>query len=175
MKRLTLFALLAVTVACAQAPATNDAGDLAAVNGLRDKFMQVFNAGDGPGVGNLYTADAMSMQNHQPTATGREAIVAAMTGLFSQYTVTFTLKSDETKTMGDFGYDLGRYTFAVTPKAAGAPAPPTDEGRYLVLLHKDTDGQWRVSRDIGNSTLPMPMPMTMDMPMPTPPAKKGGK
>jgi len=36
-----------------------------------------------------------------------------------------------------------------------------------VLLRTDTDGQWRVTRDIGNSTLPMPTP--------APPAKKGGK
>jgi uncharacterized protein (TIGR02246 family) len=177
MKRAAVFALLAITIACAQAPATNDSGDVSAVNALRGKFMQVFNAGDAAAVGNLYTTDAIAMDNHQPTATGREAIVAAMTGLFSQYAVKFTLTPDETKTMGDFGYDLGRFTFALTPKTAGAPAPPTDEGRYLVLLRKDTDGQWRVTRDIGNSTLPMPMPMTMmmEMPTPTPPAKKGGK
>jgi ketosteroid isomerase-like protein len=80
-----------------------------------------------------------------------------------------TLTSDETKPMGDFGYDRGRFTFALTPKAAGTPAPPMDEGRYLVLLRKDTDGQWRVARDIGNSSLPMPMPM------PAPPIKKDGK
>jgi ketosteroid isomerase-like protein len=46
-----------------------------------------------------------------------------------------------------------------------------DEGRYLVLLRKDTDGQWRVSHDVGNSSLPMPTPM----PMPMPPVKKDGK
>jgi len=171
MKRFALLALLATTIACAPAPAANAPDDVAAVNALRDKVMAAFNAGDATAVGNLYTADAVASQNHQPTDTGREAIVKSNAGLFSMYNVKMTLMADETKTMGDFGYDRGRFTFALTPKAEGTPAMPMDEGRYLVLLHKDTDGQWRVSRDIGNSSLPMPTPMAM--PMPTPPAKKG--
>jgi uncharacterized protein (TIGR02246 family) len=174
MKRVALFALLAAACACApSAPAMNAPGDVAAVNALRDKFMKTFNAGDAQAVGNLYTADAIVANNHQPTNTGRDAIITADTALFSAYNVKLTLTPDETKTMGDSGYDWGRFTFALTPKAEGTPAPPTDEGRYLVLLKKDTDGQWRVARDIGNSSLPMPMPMPM--PMPAAPAKKGGK
>ena len=172
MKRVALLVLLAATVACAPAaPAANAPDDIAAVNALRGKFEQAFNAGDATAAGNLYTTDAIAAQNHQPTETGRDAIVKGLQGLFSQFTIKFTLTGQETKTMGDFGYDWGTYTFEMTPKAAGMAAPPADQGRYLVLLRKDTDGQWRVARDIGNSTLPMPMPM----PTPAPPAKKGGK
>src|SRR6478735_7794890 len=104
MKRFALLALLATTVACAPAPAANAPDDVAAVNALRDKFVRTFNAGDAAGAGNLYTADAVVTQNHQPTETGREAIVKGFTGLFSAYSVKLTLTPDETKTMGDFGY-----------------------------------------------------------------------
>jgi len=140
------------------APAMNAPDDIAAVNALREKFVTTFNAGDATAVGSLYTTDAIAAQNHQPTDTGRDAIVASTTGLFSQFTVKMELMADETMTMGDFAYDRGRFTFALTPKTAGMPAPPVDQGRYLVLLRKDTDGQWRVSRDISNSSVPMPMP-----------------
>jgi uncharacterized protein (TIGR02246 family) len=151
------------------APAVNAPDDIAAVNALRTKFQQMFGAGDAAAVGNLYTVDAFVAYNHQPTAVGRDAIVKANTDFFAQFSVKLELTPEETKTMGDFGYDRGRFTFTVTPKTAGMPAPPVDEGRYLVLLKKDTDGQWRVSHDIGNSSLPMPMPA------PEPAAKKGGK
>jgi len=156
VKHVALLALLATTVACAPGPAANAPGDVAAVNALRDKVAQAFNAGDATAVGNLYTTDAVFAQNHQPTVTGREAIVKSNTGFFSMYSVKMTLSADETKTMGDFGFDRGRFTFALTPKAEGTPAVPMDEGRYLVLLHKDSDGQWRISHDLGNSSLPMP-------------------
>ena len=174
-RRLAVPMFVAATLvlgACATpppAPPVNAPADIAAINALRAKFQQVFNAGDASAVGNLYTVDAIAANNHQPSEIGRDAIAKATADLFAQFNVKFELTAEETQTMGDFGYDRGRFTFALTPKTAGAPAPPVDEGRYLVILKKDTDGQWRVSRDIGNSSLPMPMPA------PEPPAKKGGK
>jgi len=171
MKRFALLVVLAAAVACAPpapaAPATNAPDDVAAVNALRDNVMKAYGAGDATAVGKLYTTDAIAAQNHQPTDTGRDAIVKSATGLFSAYNVKLTLMPDETKTMGDHGHDWGRFTFTLTPKDPAMPAPPMDEGRYLVILRKDTDGQWRVARDLGNSSLPMPMP--------APPVKKDGK
>lgn len=160
--------------ACANPPAANAPADIAAVNAVRDKFMQAVSGGDATGIGNLYTTDAVAAGNHQPANTGRDAIVKSNAALFSQFTMKLELMADETKTMGDFGYDWGRYKVTLTPKTAGAPAPPADEGRYLVLLRKDADGQWRVSHDINNSTIAMPMPTPAPTPKPAAkaPAKK---
>ena len=170
MRRLALCFVLATTAACAPAaPPANVPEEMTAINGLRDKVQQAFKAGDATAVGNLYTTDAIWAENHQASITGRDAIVKNVTGLFSAYNVTLTLTADETRQMGDFAYDWGRFKFEATAKAEGTPAIPTDEGRYLVLLKKDADGQWRVQRDIGNSSMPMPMPM------PAPPIKKDGK
>jgi uncharacterized protein (TIGR02246 family) len=150
------------------APAMNAPEDLAAIDVVRSSFVASFNAGDAAAIGALWTDDGVSQPNHAPTATGREAIVAAQTANFGQMTFNVVVTPDETKTMGTWGFDRGRYTMTITPKAGGAPMK--DEGRYLVLLQKGTDGKWRVSHDIDNSTLPMPMP-----PMPEPAAKGKGK
>lgn len=61
---------------------------------------------------------------------------------------------------------------AILPNSLHRPsAPPADEGRYLVLLRKESDGQWRMSRDIGSSSLPMPLPMAVPIVNPVSPVK----
>ena len=142
--------------ACSQAPETNAAADIAAVDAIRNAFITAMNTGDAAAVGNLYTADGVSQHNHDKTITGRDAIVESQKEMFSQFVVKAEIMPDETRTMGAFGFDRGRYTMTMTPKAGGEPM--TDEGRYIVLLQKEADGAWKVSRDMDNSTTPMPMP-----------------
>lgn len=170
----TLLALAGAAMigACAPAaPESNAPADVAAVAALRDSFTKAFNAGDADSMAALYTADAISNGNHQPSATGPAAIVAAHKAFFSQMAVTIQITSDETKTMGTTGYDRGHFKMTMTPKAGG-PAM-SDEGRYLVMLRKSADLGWRVSYDIDNSSMPMPMPPPP--PPAAPPAKGKGK
>jgi uncharacterized protein (TIGR02246 family) len=134
----------------------NAPDDIAKINDVRAAFTKAYNAGDAAALSNLYTTDAISMGNHQPSDTGRDAITARQKAGFEQMTFSIDITSEETRTMGNFGFDRGRFKISVTPKAGGAPM--SDEGRYLVLLEKGTDGNWRVSRDIDNSSLPMPAP-----------------
>jgi uncharacterized protein (TIGR02246 family) len=122
------------------------------------------NAGDAAAFNNLYTADGISAQNHAQSVTGRDAIVASQKAAFDQFTFKVALKADETQTTGEVGFDRGTFTMTLTPKAGGEPM--TQQGRYMVLLRKEADGKWRVSRDIDNSAEPMPMPAP-----PTPPAE----
>jgi uncharacterized protein (TIGR02246 family) len=149
------------------APEANAAADIAAVNTVRTAFQTAHNAGDVTGIGNLDTTEAISMGNHEPTATGRDAIMAASKATFAGVDAKLELAADETRTMGTMGFDRGHFKITVTPKAGG----PTinDEGRYLVLLEKGADGSWKLTRDINNSSRPMPMPP----PPPPPPAAKG--
>lgn len=162
---LALSSALVVGACSAAAPAPEmemDApADLAAVDAVRDAYMDAVSAGDAEAIGNLYTADGISLPNHAATVSGRTAIVAHQQEMLSDYTVSMEIMPDETRTMGDFGFDRGRYRATMTPKAGGEPM--TDEGRYIVLLQKEADGSWKVSRDLDNSTIEMPM---MDMEMP---------
>ena len=141
-------------------PAQNAPADVTAVNAVRTAFMTAYNAGDAAAIGKLYTADAISEPNNQPTLTGREAIVASQKALLDQVTVKLQLTPEETKTHGTTGFDRGRYVVAVTPKSGGSTV--TTEGRYLVLLVKEADGQWRVTRDMDNSAAPPSSPAKTD-------------
>jgi uncharacterized protein (TIGR02246 family) len=148
--------LSACTPAAPPPPAVNAPDDIAAIGALRSSFAAAWNAGDLAALEALRTQDAVSMPNHQPTSSGLAAIKAAETDFFAQASPKMELMSDETRTVGTWGFDRGRYKMTMTPKAGGDAM--VDEGRYIVILEKGSDGRWRVARDIDNSTMPMPPP-----------------
>jgi uncharacterized protein (TIGR02246 family) len=141
----------------AAAPDTT-AADAAAVNKLRDDYAAAFKAGEAERVSSLLTADATTMQLDAPTVSGRTAQLEALKGMFSQVTVNeFTIKSDEMRLMGDYAFDRGIVSASMTPKAKGAKAM-TAQTRYLVILHREADGAWRLVQDINNPVPPPPPP-----------------
>jgi ketosteroid isomerase-like protein len=161
-RRLGFSTILSVTLlagACAQpappppVPAADAPADLAALGAARAAFMAAYNSGDADAVGKLYMADAVSEPNHQPTVKGRDAIVAAQKAMYEHVSVKLTLTADETHTNGNAGFDRGVYSVEVTPKAGGPTS--TVEGRYFVYYVKDSDGSWKVSRDMDNASTPM--------------------
>lgn len=168
---LAALAICAGAAACAPAaappgPPTGD--DVAKINALRDNFVTAFNAGDAAKVVEGYTTDAIAMPAHHAMVTGKDALVAFNREQFSQVSFKMTLTPAETVVAGNWGYDRGTYTMTVTPKAGGAPM--NDAGKYLVVIQKQSDGSWKVSRDIDNSDMPMPMPPP---PPPAPEPVKG--
>lgn len=162
----SLFTLAVAAGACAPAPpapappaepVANAPEDIAAINAAREAFMKAYETGDAQAIGRLYTEDAISEPNNQPTLRGREAIVASLESMFEQVSVTPVLTPDETRTLGSVGLDRGTYTVTVTPKA-GAP-PTSSQGRYMVVFVKQADGSWKVTRDMDNAIgAPPPTP-----------------
>lgn len=161
-RTLALVATLAASVAltaCSPAPAApvrDDPADITAVNGVRDGFMAAYNAGDADAVSALYTEDAVSEPNNQPTLEGRDAIIESLRSMFGQVSLNLQLTPDETTTLGNVGLDRGTYSVEVTPMEGPTT---TVEGRYLVLLVKGEDGTWRVMRDFDNAAQPADMAM----------------
>jgi uncharacterized protein (TIGR02246 family) len=178
MRRASFLLLSVVLVLSACAPsvpppaaAADTAADEAAIGRVRTEYEAAVNAGDAARVTALYTADGMTMPNHRPLVSGRDAILAYEQELMSTYTPALSLTPAETRVHGDWAFHRGSYRLTLTPKAAGA-TPVTDEGKFLVLLEKQTDGSWKLARGISNSDLPMPAaaPPAADSGMPRAPA-----
>lgn len=124
---------------------------------VRDAYMKAVNSGDSKTIATLYTEDAMEMPPNQATLKGRPAIGKYNTDFLSANTVKLSLTGIESMAIGDTAYDVGTYSQAITPKQAGAK-PMTDRGKYVVILRRGSDGQWRLKHAIYNSDLP-PQPM----------------
>jgi len=170
-----LLAVLSVVGAAACAPPAAPPGpptgdDATKINALRDGFMAGFNAGDAAKVAEGYTSDGVDMPAHHAMVVGKEAIAAYNREVFSQISAKLTITPVETVISGNWGYDRGTFTMMVTPKAGGPSM--TDQGKYIVLLQKQSDGAWKVTRSMDSSDLPMPTPPP---PPPAPEAKPKGK
>jgi uncharacterized protein (TIGR02246 family) len=155
--------VLAVGVLSACAPsepapaATDTTADLAAIARTRSGFQEAMNAGDVAKIGALYTADAIDMPANEPTAKGNAAIVAATEARFKvMKPASVSVTAVDTHIMGDMAVEHGTYHMALTP-AAGGNTTMVD-GRYIVVLHRQADGSWKVSLSMDNTPAPMAMP-----------------
>jgi ketosteroid isomerase-like protein len=66
---------------------------------------------------------------------------------------SFTTSSESVLLSRDYAIENGAYEMTFTPK--GAPKPIHDTGKYLTVWKRQTDGTWRMIRDINNTDLPM--------------------
>jgi uncharacterized protein (TIGR02246 family) len=162
--------ILAVSSACVRAtqPAETQAQaeqDAAAIDQIRADYVAAFKAADASGIADLYTEDATVMPGNQPTVSGRSGIVKYNEEFFSQFTPdNIELTVEETRVMGDWALDRGTYDVTATPKTGAETI--NEHGRYLVLLQRQTDGSWKVARDIDNTDSPPPPPAVPPAPAP---------
>jgi ketosteroid isomerase-like protein len=179
MNRIQLTAplgILLTALACGpreQAPAGLADADAAAIRASVDAFARDVIAKNFASASSLYADNAVFNPPNEPAINGRAAILAWMEKF--PPVSAFTVKTEEVEGRGDLAYVRGTYTMTFTPP--GAPAPITDEGKFLEVRRKQADGRWLIATDMFNSnlaapTLPAPSPLASPVaPSPTPPSK----
>jgi uncharacterized protein (TIGR02246 family) len=144
----------ATSEAAATAEPFDRSAEVDAIRGVRAEYVAAANAGDAARIAALWTADGIDMPNHAAAAVGRDAIQKAHAARMAAMKVELALNGEETRVRGNRAFDRGTFTIRLTPTGGGPTV--TDEGKYLVLLTKQTDGTWKLSHGISNSNLPMP-------------------
>jgi uncharacterized protein (TIGR02246 family) len=128
--------------------------DTAAIDRVRADYLAGWKSGLADRVATIYTNDAVAMYPNQPTISGNAAIRDYFQHLFAQFAPgNFEIMSDEVIIASNWAIDRGRYKLTLTPRAGG-PAI-NDEGKYLVVYQRQTDGSYKVARDIDNSSMPL--------------------
>ena len=159
---------LVLVAACSSAPAERApskapgaeplaAEDIGAIRATDSAFASAMGAGDPAGVAALYLPDAHLLPPDAAAIEGREAIQQFFAGLLGAYQVTIAVSSDEIEGHGDLAYARGHYTLEGTPKAAGAP-PLREEGKFLEVLRRQSDGAWRLAADMWSPNGRAPAP-----------------
>ncbi len=129
--------------------------ELEAIDRVRHAHVAALNRGDVEAWAELFSEDGVQMPPHVQANVGRPMIRAWSQGFLHPFHANFALEVHEVRVSGDWAFERGRYTIALTPKAGGPPIG--DVGKYITLYQRQADGSWKVGRDIWNSDNP-PLP-----------------
>jgi uncharacterized protein (TIGR02246 family) len=129
-----------------QATSTGVRDAIAAGN---EKFMAVFGQGDAAGLAALYTEKGQILPPNGDFVTGKEAIRGFWQALFDMGIKEAKLEIVEVEGHGDTAIEVSKYTLK------GEGGQVLDKGKYIVIW-KQEEGQWKLHRDIFNSSMPAP-------------------
>jgi uncharacterized protein (TIGR02246 family) len=153
---LPLSLALPLTVA-ATTPLSDDKVTAAILQQLQ-RYERALNASDIDSVITLYAEDGVFMPQHSPPAVGRDAVRAAYRRVFDMIKLDIRFQIDEIRPLsGDWAY--ARTRSAGTVKLLASDQPPGPEANQeLFLLHRETNGEWRIARYIFSTTNPPKQP-----------------
>jgi ketosteroid isomerase-like protein len=150
-----VFAVLGIALvssACAGAANPDEAAARAAIAAATAATERAENAGNVEQMRPQMASDVVMMGPNMAAVSGAEAASAAMKQFFDAFSIQIQYSSEEIVVAGDLGYDRGTYRQTLTPKAGGTPMP--ESGKYLWIYRRDSDGSWKQSRVVWNSSDP---------------------
>lgn len=154
MRSPLLAAAMLLAVACQTKPVGFAEADRAAIQKAIDAAQAAFNATPPDfkaHAARYYTEDAVFMPPNMAELKGATNIGSWMASYPAVANTKFTVLDLDGS--GDIAYVHGNYEMDVTPP--GATVAMHDKGKFLEVWHKQSDGSWKVVRDIFNSDLPV--------------------
>ncbi len=149
MKRLLIILVFAFA-GCQQGSAPLTSADTDAIKKNVESFTQAMST-QSADIGNGYADDVISMPPHNAANVGKPKTVGFHSAPGPKVT-SFVITSEEIDGTGELPYSRGTWVFK---GVLNDSIEINDNGKYLVLLNKQADGSWKVTREIWNSDLPM--------------------
>ncbi len=119
---------------------------------LHQKLSDAVSKGDSVAFAAVYHSQGMIMPPNFENVSGQEKIASFVSGFFKMGMTGLALQSSEV--WGNADVVIVGGTFDVMGKSGSL-----DKGKYIELW-KEENGEWKLFRDIWNSSIPMPPPAT---------------
>jgi uncharacterized protein (TIGR02246 family) len=129
-----------------QATSTEVRDAIAAAN---ENFMAAVKKGDAAALAALYTENGQVLPPNSDFVTGKDAIQAFWQAILDMGIKEAKLEIVEVEGHGDTAIEVSKYTLH------GEEGQQLDKGKYIVIW-KQEEGQWKLHRDIFNTSLPAP-------------------
>ena len=126
------------------------AEDLAAIAEFNRKYLKALNDEDIDTLASLTTEDHILISSGRAPTVGKAANDAANARVFKQFDIVETWTPLETVVDGNLAYQRGTFTVEATPRAGGATTKTS--GNFLRIYRRQPNGEWRMTRDMFNST-----------------------
>ena len=114
-----------------------------------EKFTAAFNRGDAARVAAFYTEQGQLLPPNADFMSGREAIQAFWQGALDMGIAAAQIETLEVEDHGDTAIEVGTYTLHAQD------GTELDTGKFIVIW-KRVGGEWKLHRDIFNSSKPAP-------------------
>jgi ketosteroid isomerase-like protein len=130
----------------AQSISTDIRHAIVAANG---QLMATFSRGDAVSAAAAYTEQGQVLPPNSEAVAGKQAIQTFCQGAMDVGIKAVTLETNEVEGYGNTAHEVGRYTIQ------GEGGQVIDAGKYVVIW-KHEAGQWKLHRDIWNSSRSAP-------------------
>jgi ketosteroid isomerase-like protein len=133
------------------------ADDLAAITAFNERYLGAINDEDIAALSALTTDGHVMLPPNQEPVVGKAANDAMNGGAFENYEFSETWRPVETVIDGDLAFQRGTFTTIATPKEGGRDRLDRLEvnGSFLRIYQRQANGEWRMTRDMFNSSTPL--------------------
>jgi ketosteroid isomerase-like protein len=150
-----LVATLAVlaTAGCGRPPAATFADELAQITAFNERYLRAINEEDIAALSSLTTDGHVMLAPNTEPVVGKSANDAMNGGAFERCDFSETWTPVETVIDGDLAFQRGTFTTIATPKSEGDRLAVS--GSFLRIYQRQANGDWRMTRDMFNSSTPL--------------------
>ena len=132
--------------------------DLAAITIFNERYLKSINEEDIAALSSLTTAGHVMLPPNSEPVVGKSANDALNGGAFQRYDFSETWDPVETVIDGDLAFQRGTFTVIARPKGEGDPLEVS--GSFLRIYQRQSNGEWRMTRDMFNSSTPLTRTLT---------------
>lgn len=105
-------------------------------------------AGDVDAKMRLYTSDVVLLPPEGSIVVGERAVRAWHERMYKQKTTQITSVVERVEASGDWGVGWGIWRGTVAPTGAQSQ---TANGKFLVVVRRQSDGSWKIAREVWNA------------------------
>jgi ketosteroid isomerase-like protein len=146
-------AVMLLAAGCSNESQPSFADDLAAITGFNERYLAAINNEDIAALSALTTDGHIMLVPNREPVVGKAANDAVNGGAFERYDFSETWQPVETVIDGDLAFQRGTFTTIATPRGDGNRLEVS--GSFMRIYQRQPNGEWRMTRDMFNSSTPL--------------------